>query len=407
MARRLNLQSPLVFEQSMPRTVRRLTLLLIILPAAYLIHLAVSNLTGGVLIVTLVVLAVPSFCFCLFALDQIETVIIVDADGIERRSLFGKIRLLWDDGLRLQESKYVGLHSTNLRYDVSSANASISFTGDLRNHTYLRSLIDAGINSQSDSNSIVRAPLATLDTTSDETSKKLLAAGVLCLLSAIGIGLLGYSEVKELYLTPTVAMKDLAQYAGKDSEIRVSGKLHTEPPVVSRDNRHSYGFQFVRLDDASRSRPVLTIVNPTDITVTEGSDRLTVRAIQSQPNYFGKPHETVFKRDWQKSDVGKMVAANTDESFKDYEQALPNADHKMSVWNIEQGQPITVTGRVKNEDGELILQPSDNSLFWLMPNPNKQLEQDVFFKVALIGALIVLQAYLFIAAYIEAKRTQL
>ncbi len=54
-------------------------------------------------------------------------------------------------------------------------------------------------------------------------------------------------EAKSLYLTTTVPISDVAKFADKDTEIRVKGKLHTEPPVVARDGKHSYSFQYVQL----------------------------------------------------------------------------------------------------------------------------------------------------------------
>ncbi len=401
MTRRLNLQSPLVFEPSVPLIVRRLAFLAIIAPGLFFGSMAMSFFSGIVLAVILAIIAILSICFCLFALDGIEGKMVVDADGIEWRSPIKKKRLLWNDGLRFKTREFAFTRGVMRVYDVSSADKTISFGENLKNHGYLFSLIDAGINGRTDKNSLIQTPVPPLDTTNEQTVKYLMAASVLLLVGSLLYSLLLIDEAKSLYWTPTVPISDVAKFAGKDTEIRVKGILHTEPPVVSRDGKHSYSFQYVFLGASDGT--VLTVPNPSVIAITDGAEKLTVRAPKSRPGDFSESLETRLLKDWQQTDVGKRIATNVDADFKEFEKEPRDIPYRIAVSNVQQDQPVEVIGRVKSENGEIQLQPSDSSIFWLTA-PNKQSQQDFLYKAVPTVAAFATGMYLLIAAYLESKK---
>ncbi len=402
MARKLDLQTPLVFEPSAPLFVRRLAFLAILAPGIFFGSMAMSSYTGIVLIVLLTGTSLLSIVGCLVAFDGIEGKITVDADGIEWNSPLKKKRLLWNDGLQLLIKDSSFSRASFRTYYVIFEGTKIAFGENLKNLRYLLLLIDAGINGRADKHSVVALPLAPLDTANKDTVTSMIVGAVLLLSGAFICGFLTFEEAKFLHLTPTVHIRDVAQYAGKDIEIRVNGKLHTEPPVVARDGQHEYAFQYVRLSNPDGE--VTSVVTPYDIVISEGTDKLNVKALYLYPNYFGMPAETTFQKNWQKTDVGKMVVADADEHFKEYEKALPNEDHRILVWNVPKDQPVTIVGRVKSENDALILQPTEGSRFWLTPNPNKQLEQDFLFKAIPMFAAAAIGIYLIIAAFLEAQK---
>lgn len=404
MTRRLSLQTPLVFEPVLSPFLRRLMIPLLLAPGFLFGSLAISNFTGVLLIAALVAIGLLSIAFFLYAFDGMEGKVIVDADGLEWRSPLKKKRLLWNEGLRLKTKQFYSRGGVFRVHYVSSANTTISFGENLRNHPYLLSIIDAGINHRADKNSVVPLPLAPIDAPNSALMDTMVLVSVFLFVGAFIFAALLFDEAKVLYFTPSVKISDIGQYANKDTEIRIRGKLHAEPPVVARDEQHSYGFQFVELEGPRRS--LMSVVIPPEFTIAEGAAQSTVRAIHMQPRYFGKANKTIFQDDWQKSEVGKLVATNVDKHFKEYEKALPTKDHNIAVWNLEQDQPVEVVGYVKSENGASFIQPTDGSLFWIMPSPNKQLEREFLIKALLMGGTLGLGLLLMTAAYFEAKKAE-
>lgn len=403
MTRRLNLQSPLVFEPFAPKFVRRLVFLLIIAPGVFFGNLAMSTFSGALLVISLVVIVILSIAFCLFVLDGIEGIVIVDADGIEWRSPIKKKRLLWNDGLNFQVREMYSRGGTIRVFDVSSAEETISFGENLRNLEYLKALIDAGIHGRADKNSQVSLPPPFIDSASkSQTVNTLLLVAVLSFFGSVLAGILLIGEARILFFTPSAHIKDVAMYADKYTDIRIKGKLHLEPPLVSRDKKHSLAYQYLQLDDPTHT--VTAIMNPPSIEIVEGSDKLTIQVPNFPPGYFGMPTKTTFEKDWQNSDTGKMVAVDVDDILKEYESVLPQKDHQLSLWSIEQDRPVEVVGHIKTENGQLFLKPKEGNLFWMMPSPNKQLEQEFLFKAVVMGATLALSMFMLTSAYFELKR---
>jgi len=374
-----------------------------IAPGIYFGIWAVSSFSGVLLIIVLSVIALLSLAFCLFTLDGIEGKMIIDAEGIEWRSPIKKKRLLWNEGLQFRERNLAFKGGVTRIFDVSSANTIISFGENLRNHRYLIALIDAGINGRADHNSEVALPLAPLDINSTkDTVNSLLMVAVLSLIGSVVIGLMSFDEGKILYFIPSVSVKNAAKYADKYTDIKLQGKLHAVPPAVSRDKQHTYGLQYVQLENPTQT--VENILSASDFELLEGTDKISVKVPFIPPTYFGKPSQTTFRKDWQKSDVGKTVIPGFDDIFKDYAKALPNEDHQLLVWNIDQDSPVESIGRVKTENGALYFKPTETGWFWLAPSPNKKLEQDFLIKAIAMGAAFALSMYTLVAAYLELKR---
>lgn len=398
MARRLRLKNALVFESNIPLFLRRLFLLLLAVPGIMFGNMAMSVLSGVWLALALVLCAVLSILLFLFALDGVEGKVIVDADGIEWRSPLKKNRLLWNEGLTFKERLMYAKGGTIRVYDVSSQNSTTSFGENLANHAYLRSLINTGINGVADHNSEVALPPPPLDLISrSQTINNFLFVAIMAFFASVLVGITIFDQAKLLYLTPVVPIKDVQKYADTYKNIRVKGKLHIDPPVVARDDKHIFGYQFLELKGSSD--PLTGISTPGDITIVDGSDKLTVRVPESAPYNFGPPIHTPFQKDWQNTKSGQLVTAGVDQYLKEYEKYWSNDDLQISIWNIEQDSPIEVYGHIKTENNSPILKASIDSMYWMAPSPNKQLEQDFQFKFILIVASSTIAIAFLVAAY--------
>lgn len=402
MPRTLKLDQPIVFEPSASVLTRRIAMLAVLPAPALFVYLAITHLSGAMLFGALAVIILLSIGFFVFALDGIETKVVVDAEGVELRTPFRKKRLVWNDGLQVQ-SRFIGVRESRTRvYDVTSPDARITFAENLENIPYLLSLIDAGINGRADQHSAVTPPPRPLATVSHGGGMAMLGLfGLFALVAAFIIGALAYEEAQVMFWTPTVPVRDAGKYAGKDTDIRVEGQLHAEPPVVSRDGR-SFGFQFVELD--SPRGMFLTIVSPAELELIDGKDKLRVKTVHITPVHFADPRVTTFSENWQQSDVGKLVGTNFDDDLQPYDAKKANGDFKLQLWTIEQDKRVAVVGRVRSEDGALFMQPPEHSFLWLTPSPDKQLEQSFITKAILLGAIGALGLLLLVAAWLEAKR---
>ncbi|MCW5822571.1 MAG: hypothetical protein KIT34_07185 [Cyanobacteria bacterium TGS_CYA1] len=404
MTRKLRLQNPLVFEPFTPLILRRLLLLLMVAPAIYFGSLAMTVLSGVMQIVALILVVILDLLLLLLTIDGIEGKVIVDAEGLEWRSPLKKTRLLWNEGLRLEERLFYSKSGNTRVFDVISPNATITFGENLRNQVYLRSLINAGINGIADHNSEIALPPVPLDSEARTNNvNMMLLVAVMAFFGAILVGIANFDSARILYFVPTVQIKDVAKQADNYKEIRIKGKLHTEPPAVARDDKHVYGYQLVQLESPTMTGT--SISTPGDITIVDGADKLTIRTPDLAPYDLGKPLKTPFKRDWQKSELGQLITPGVDEYLKDFDKFLANGDYELLVWNIEQDQPVEVLGHIKTENNSMYLQSTQDSMYWMSPSPNKKLEQDCLFAALWIGAGLLVAITFLIAAYRELKQT--
>lgn len=404
MTRKFRLQNQLVFEPSIPRFARKLVSLLLVGCGAGLTYLVFVSLTGALQIIVSIVVAILAILLFVAALDGIEGKVIVDAEGIEWQSPINKTRLLWSDGLQFGV-RYSYTRGGYIKiYDVMSANGKISFGENLRNHAYLRILIDTGINGIADENNELNLPLPPLDESKDVATNAMFLVSLLSFIGAVLVGLMLYQDAEILYLTPTVPIKDVAKYADKYVDIKVKGNLHAEPPVVSRDQKHDYSYQFVRLNLPPEEGT--GVIFPFDLYLTEGPDKLRIKVSENPPNYFGESLRTPFKKNWQNSDVGKLTNETVDDHFKEFDNTPPSKDLEITVLNINQDQPVESIGHVKTQDGEFVLTAADGASFWLMPSPNKEIEQNFLIKAIIFTASLALGIYLLIACYLEIKNKE-
>lgn len=405
MSRKLRLQHTLVFQSSFPLFLRRIVLIFMTVPGIYFGILACTIFSGILLVIILILDALLSILLVLFSLDGIEGKVIVDAEGIEWRSPLKKTRLLWNEGLSFQVREKYSRGGTIRVYDVISPTATISFGENLRNHLYLRSIINAGINGVADRNSEVALPPMPLDIDHNtQTVNSLLFGAIMAFFGAVIVGILLYEDVRVIYFVPTVQIKDVAKYADNYKEIRVKGKLHLEPPVVARDDKHTYGYQFLQLSGSTDAD--VSLSTPGDITIVNGAEKLTIRVPDLPISNFGAPLQTKFERNWQKSKIGQLTTPGVDEHLQKYEDLLPNKNLQISVWNIEQDQPIEVLGLIKTEKNSLFLQPNKYAINWMSPSPNKKLENDFLIKAILMAAALAFGIYMLIAAYLKLKKAE-
>lgn len=405
MSRKLRLQNPLVFEPSTPPLARRLIFLFIVGCAAALTHLAFTSLTGVLQIIIPIVIAILALLLCIIALDGIEGKVIVNADSIEWRSPIKKTKLLWNDNLQFQVRQTFTRGGVIKTYDVLSANETISFGENLRYLDYLRSIIDAGINGTADENNEVSVPLAPLDESKSEKINAMFMVAILAFIGSVILGLMLYVDAKPLYLIPTIPIHDVSQYADKYIDIKVKGRLIAEPPVVSRDDKHDFGYQYVRLNlppDEGTG-----VIAPLEFYIMDGADKVAVKVSDYPPNYFGDSLRIPFKKGWQNTDIGKLTAKGVDEFFKKFDNTPPDESLEVSVLSIDQGLAVESIGHVKTQDGKFILTATEGTSNWLMPCPNKQLEKDFLIKAIMLGASLALGIYLMVACFFELKQTYL
>lgn len=404
MTRKFRLQKPLVFEPSVPPLVRKLIFLLLVGCGVGVTYLTISSLQGPLQIISATIIAILAILLCVIALDGIEGKVIVDAEGIEWRSPLRKRRLLWNDGLQFQVRYSYSKGGYIKIYDVMSANATISFGENLRNHEYLRMLIDTGINGIADENNELYVPMPPLDDSKNDAINAMLMVAILSFIGSVVLGLMVYLDAKLLYLTPTVPIKDVAQYADKYVDIKVKGKLRAEPPVVSRDEKHEYGYQYVRLNlPADEGTGVIA---PLEAYIVDGKDKIAIKVSDFPASYFGESLRTPYRKGWQDSDIGKLTAEGVDKYFKEFDNTPPSESLEISVLSIEQGLQVESIGHVKTVDGKLVLTATEGASSWLMPSPNKQLEKDFYLKAIILATSLALGIYLMVACYIELKNKE-
>lgn len=403
MARRLSLQAPVVFEPSAPPFLRRLGFLAVLAPGICFGLFAFEGFTGVMRIVVLLVIAFLSFLFCRFGLDGIEGKVIVDADGIEWRSPVKKIRLLWNDGLQFRVTQTTFARGGSFKtFYVISGDKKIAFGENLRNQEYLHQLVDAGINGIADKNSLVHVALPPPEAGNQKMVESFMLVSVLAFLGALLMGALTYFDAQKIYFTPAPRISEIAQYAGKDTLVRVKGRLHTEPPLVSRDGQHSYGFQFLQLERTNGDS--LTITNPSEFELIDGADKLSVMAVHQRPSEFSPQLVMKLQGEWQKTEAGKMLPTNIDENFAEYAKKQPDTPLDVAVWNVEQDQLAEVVGHIKSEKGAMVLLPKEEPGEWLSPSFNKQIEPGFWFKAIVAAALLAVSIYLFSVGATEAKK---
>lgn len=403
MARRLSLQAPVVFEPSAPAFLRRLAFLAVIAPGFYFGYLATTAFTGIALILVLTLIAVLTIGLCLVAFDGIEGKVIVDADSIEWRSPMKKVRLIWNDGLQLRIMQSTFARGASFRtYSVVSGDTKLAFGENLQNQEYLLRLIDAGINGVADKNSVVHVPLPPPDSGNQKMVESFMLVSLLAVIGALVMGALAYYDVKKLYFMPAPRISEVATYAGKDTLVRVKGRIHLEPPLLSRDGKHSFSFQYIRLKNANGDAS--SIINPPEFNLIDDTKTLTVKAVHEWPDDFAAPLAMKLQKNWQKTSVGNFLPDNLDETFKEYEKQLPALDMDLMVWNVPQDQPVEVVGRIKSENGSLLLQAVEEPGLWLSKSVSKQIEPWLLVKAIIAAVLLAFSAYLFVVASAEAKK---
>lgn len=363
MEKRLNIDKPLVFRKGTSLYTKvTVSVLLIILTASPLLIFANTGALIWVGIAISIILAAVSVYLWHFVTADV----IVDSLGLEMKSSLWKNRLLWKDAKWMSDSTYRGVTT----YTVKGDNSKISFNSEIQNSAYLQSICGSAVHDTPGSDGYFPLPTDNLPPTvsSGPLTTTFLFAMMCTVMGAIGL-VCTFDNTKTVLSAPLIPISQASTYLNKKQEIMVYGALHCDEDLASRDGKHKYALQTVRIKDCSSSTrssascDTYCLWAPSQAWLKDKTGEIEVTLKDPVNNSLPLSWETQLKKDWKTTGLFDLMAPTFDESI-DKKIAGSKSNLDLTLRTIPQDGTVLMAGQVVKCEDHIRLDPT-GSTTWI------------------------------------------
>lgn len=322
--------------------------------------------------------------------------ITVTWDGIESKSMVGRQLIPWDELLEIksyvtgQTDNYSGVRT----YELRGKKTHMYFADSLQDASYLIALCEAALNSSADHDGFVFVDHLTPANVQDAGPLFTpLFIGALCIIAATVTSFVNAGAFTQRFVLPSATVDQAKHFTDRD--VRLSGKLHSDDQLSSRDGKYKFGLQVAELnagdDDRSQWLPMWT---PERAWLTDGKEKVDLEISEPTTENLQLAETGYLHSDWKQSKLANLICDQFDQPIDDELQKV-NHDRdpkdqlapRVHLYTVLQDAPVTVTGHLVKSGDHLMLSSAGGKL-WISAGAMTQFGDDAY-PARWIGTAVV------------------
>lgn len=415
--KRLNLANPISFgSRTAWYTKASVVGIALFAPIAPLMFMTIDGETIGYSIVGGMFAIAGALLFC----SRAARTITATREGIESKSLVGRQYIPWGELLEIttfEQNPGFRDYTPVTSYNLRSPKAQMSFAESLQGANYLVSLCRAALNGEPDRDGLIH--LEHIKPSTVQTAGPLVTPFMIAAAFIIAAGLalfVNAGAFSSRFVMPSAPVAQAEKYNGKD--VRLSGNLHSDLSVSSRDGKYRFGLEVAEVDEGdSDSTNLLPMWAPVNAWLTDGTHKVAVKIQEPKTNNLKLVETGHLTKGWKQSKLANLLSGEFDNLIDEELQKLNDGrktDEQLSprifVYAVLQDAPVTIAGHLSKIGDQLTLEPPPGGELWISAGAVKQFGDDSY-SARWIGTAVVFMLWgvfgFFVSTrnYQNAKRT--